>query len=99
MKFIQMDATLQNTTDDPMQFFFASTTLQLNGAQLVAQDMFSGEANGNFDTQTPRNTTLVYMLSDENLTAEDINDLTVQITGVPMNLKKEEETVQVLSLR
>lgn len=56
VKFIQMDATLQNTSDDPMQFFFASTTLQLNGNHLVAHDMFSGEANGNFDTKTPRNT-------------------------------------------
>ncbi|WP_373894506.1 hypothetical protein [Virgibacillus sp. CBA3643] len=92
VKFIQMDATLQNTVDDPMQFFFASTTLQLNGAQLVAHDMFSGEANGTFDTQTPRNTTLVYMLDDGNMAAEEINNLTVQITGVPMNMKTEEET-------
>lgn len=92
VKFIQMDATLQNTSDDPMQFFFASTTLQLNGTQLVAHDMFSGKTDGNFDTKTSRNTTLVYMLNDENLTAEDINDLTVQITGVPMNMKTEEET-------
>ncbi|UJL46450.1 hypothetical protein KFZ58_00230 [Virgibacillus sp. NKC19-16] len=88
--FIQMDATLQNTVDDPMQFFFASTTLQLNAAQLVAHDMFSGKSNGTFDTQTPRNTTLVYMLDDDNLTAEEINNLTVQITGVPMNMKTEE---------
>jgi len=92
VKFIQMNAILQNTSDDPMQFFFASTTLQLNGEQLVAHDMFSGESNGNYETQTPRNTTLVYMLNDENLVAEEINELTVQITGVPINMNTDQAT-------
>ncbi|AIF45351.1 hypothetical protein [Virgibacillus sp. SK37] len=86
--FVQVDAILQNTGKDPMKFPFAATTLQIGGNNVYAHDMFSGMTNVNFDTQTPRNTTLVYMLDDPTL---NISEVTLKLAKLPVNKKTEEE--------
>ncbi|WP_087973273.1 hypothetical protein [Oceanobacillus rekensis] len=91
VRFLQVDAILQNTSEDPIQFFFASTTLDLNGQQLTAHSMFSGITDGNYGTQAPRNATLVYMLNENHLTTDQIKNLTVNIIANPTNTNTGEE--------
>ncbi|MFC4024430.1 hypothetical protein ACFOUV_11550 [Oceanobacillus longus] len=85
VRFLQIDAILQNTSDDPIQFFFATTTLDLNGQQLTAHSMFSGITDGNYGTQTPRNATLVYMLNEDHKTSDELKNLTINITANPID--------------
>lgn len=42
----------------------------------------------NFDTQIPRNTTLVYMLDDPTL---NISEVTLKLAKLPVNKKTKEE--------
>ncbi len=44
--------------------------------------------NVNFDTQIPRNTTLVYMLDDPTL---NISEVTLKLAKLPVNKKTKEE--------
>ncbi|WP_077356397.1 hypothetical protein [Virgibacillus halodenitrificans] len=88
VKFVQVDAILQNTSKEPIGFPFAAATLHIGSKNLFAHDMFSGMTNVNFDTQIPRNTTLVYMLDDPTL---NISEVTLKLAKLPVNKKTKEE--------
>ncbi len=90
VRFLQVDAVLQNTSDLPIRFFFASTTIGMNGHQLTAHDMFSGRTDGDYTSTTPKNATLVYMLNETHPPSEQINNVTIDITSSPKNIETEE---------
>ncbi|GAQ19541.1 surface layer protein [Oceanobacillus picturae] len=90
VRFLQVDAVLQNTSDLPIRFFFASTTIGMNGHQLTAHDMFSGRTDGDYTSTTPKNATLVYMLNGDHPPSEQINNITIDITSSPINTETEE---------
>lgn len=90
VRFLQVDAVLQNTSDLPIRFFFASTTIGMNGHQLTAHDMFSGRTDGDYTSTTPKNATLVYILNETHSPSEQISNVTIDITSSPINIETEE---------
>ncbi|AVQ98063.1 hypothetical protein OBCHQ24_03095 [Oceanobacillus iheyensis] len=90
VRFLQVDAVLQNTSELPIRFFFASTTIGINGHQLTAHDMFSGRTDGDYTSTTPKNATLVYMLNEDHPPSEQISNVTIDITSSPINIDTEE---------
>ncbi|WP_404457671.1 hypothetical protein [Oceanobacillus kapialis] len=90
VRFVQLDAMLQNTSELPLQFFFASTMVEINGHQLSAHDMFSGRTDGNYTSTTPKNATLVYMLNETHPGIEQIRNVTIDITSPARNIETEE---------
>ncbi|RIU91257.1 hypothetical protein [Oceanobacillus picturae] len=90
VRFLQVDAVLQNTSALPIRFFFANTTMDMNGHQLTAHDMFSGRTDGDYTSTTPKNATLVYMLNGDHPPSEQINNVTIDITSSPINIETEE---------
>ncbi|MCG3421108.1 hypothetical protein [Oceanobacillus jordanicus] len=89
VSFLQVDAVLQNTSDLPLQFCFACTTMDMNGHQLTAHDMFSGRTDGDYTSTTPKNATLVYMLNEDHPPSEQISNVTIDITSSPENIETE----------
>ncbi|MFA1819344.1 hypothetical protein ACDX78_03900 [Virgibacillus oceani] len=91
VRYLQMDAILQNTSEIPIQFFFAATTINVNGHQLNAHDMFSGRTDGDYTSSIPKNATLVYMLNENHPPSEQISNLTINISSPPINMETESE--------
>ncbi|WP_100012367.1 hypothetical protein [Lentibacillus sediminis] len=90
VRFLKMNATLQNTSELPIMFYFAGTTINVNGHQLIAHDMFSGRTNGDYTSTTPKNVTLVYMLNESHPPSEQISNMTIDIVPIPKNAETDE---------